>query len=185
MIFKVIVLSILIGLVAANTLKQDLQDIQIFNKMYAILCQCPREFDPICASNGKTYGNVCQFQCARKSNKYLYATAIGMCSDKNACTPYKASISNCAAKQNRTLKKLYRLTCTSCICHTEEEPVCGSDKKTYGNVCQFKCQQTKNKSLMLLWPGACEEFKTEGIINDRDALEIFEQIYDHNCHVSS
>lgn len=29
-------------------------------------CPCPRNYQPICASNHKTYSNKCLFECARK-----------------------------------------------------------------------------------------------------------------------
>lgn len=29
-------------------------------------CACPRMYDPICASNGITYGNECTFLCAQR-----------------------------------------------------------------------------------------------------------------------
>lgn len=29
-------------------------------------CPCPRNMDPVCASNGKTYNNECLFDCARR-----------------------------------------------------------------------------------------------------------------------
>lgn len=183
MIFKVVVLSVMVSLVAANTLEQDHLDIQNFNSIYGGVCT--REFEPICGSDGRTYGNVCQFQNARKSNGYLYPAAIGMCSDVNACSPYRASTTDCATKQNAILKKLYRLNCKGCNCNRMWKPVCGSDRQTYGNVCEFKCQQTNNKSLMLIWPGECTNFRANGIVSGPGALLLFNKIFDQNCTMSS
>lgn len=33
------------------------------------LCVCPRILMPVCASNGKTYSNECEFNCAREAAK--------------------------------------------------------------------------------------------------------------------
>lgn len=29
-------------------------------------CVCPRNYDPVCASNNKTYNNKCLFECAKE-----------------------------------------------------------------------------------------------------------------------
>lgn len=35
------------------------------------LCACPRMYDPICASNGITYGNECTYLCAARTKTDL------------------------------------------------------------------------------------------------------------------
>ena len=44
-------------------------------------CQkgCPRISRPVCASNGKTYGNECTFRNAKCSNKKLRIVHKGRC----------------------------------------------------------------------------------------------------------
>lgn len=34
-------------------------------------CACPRMYDPICASNGVTYGNECTYLCAARKKSDL------------------------------------------------------------------------------------------------------------------
>lgn len=45
-------------------------------------CPCPRSFDPICASNGESYDNECQFLCAQlEAGGTLYVKWHGYCDE--------------------------------------------------------------------------------------------------------
>ncbi len=54
------------------------------------------------------------------------------------------------AKKSEPLKAP---TLKNCICVKMYMPVCGNDKKTYGNACEADCQGVKYTQ------GACEELK--------------------------
>lgn len=42
-------------------------------------CACPRMYDPICGSNGITYGNECTFLCAARKKTDLTITKRDAC----------------------------------------------------------------------------------------------------------
>lgn len=52
-------------------------------------CACPRHFDPVCASNAKTYSNDSLFECARKywKSKNVDLQMI----KRGACKPARSS----------------------------------------------------------------------------------------------
>lgn len=47
------------------------------------LCVCALIYQPICANNGITYGNNCEFQCELRKNKHLKAVFFGPCDEYN------------------------------------------------------------------------------------------------------
>lgn len=49
------------------------------------ICICPRIYAPVCASNGKTYGNTCEFNCKKlrtTRNENLRIVAYGRCDEQ-------------------------------------------------------------------------------------------------------
>lgn len=166
---------------------------------------CNRKLKPVCASDGKTYNNVCLFNNAKceanKTGRFLKIKAQGPCRNETAksikekakCSagladcvqvgkPSKHAVcgsdnktypsfcffrvARCQAKQNNAnLTVMHKGECgnpktkkpENCPvarqCDNREDPICGSDKKTYRNTCLFvvaKCQaKEQNKKLTI------------------------------------
>lgn len=106
-------------------------------------CVCTREFQPICGSDGATYFNNCLFNCATGEDPKLQFDHDGACGEE------------------LDIESVDDI----CICTDEYMPVCGSDGKTYSNVCRFTCQQNKYSNLKIEHRGECKavESKTECI----------------------
>lgn len=106
-------------------------------------CFCTREYRPLCASDGVTYGNLCEFNCEFERNAALEISHYGECIEEPAA---KIEITDGIVEED-----------DDCFCTREFNPVCGSDDKTYGNECLFECEVKKNDVLRLARYGACED----------------------------
>ncbi|KAK5641401.1 hypothetical protein RI129_009948 [Pyrocoelia pectoralis] len=96
------------------------------------ICPCPRILMPVCASNGRTYNNMCEFECAaKKSNLKLVKR------------------SSCESDVDETNAE------EICPCPRNYSPVCASNGRTFNNMCEFECV-AKKSNLKLLKRSACE-----------------------------
>ncbi|CAL8102443.1 unnamed protein product [Orchesella dallaii] len=50
-----------------------------FDPQQTTLCFCPRLWSPVCASNGRTYANRCELQCAQDGNPDITFVRTGQC----------------------------------------------------------------------------------------------------------
>lgn len=117
-------------------------------------CYCPKNWNPQCASNGQTYGNVCEFNCDHDENKSLFIVYSGSCRPEDETVEGNIEISPVSSSDDES-----SVEDEPCICTEEYNPVCASNSKTYGNRCFFNCDYRMNKSLFIAHSGECEPEK--------------------------
>ncbi|KAL0893687.1 hypothetical protein ABMA27_013842 [Loxostege sticticalis] len=112
---------------------------------------CTLEYDPVCGTDGKTYGNSCFFRAQKKLDPSLQIKHSGECNDLKPSTPRK---------------KLETFT----VCTLEYDPMCGTDGETYDNSCSFRAQKKLDPSLQINHLGKCNDLKPS---TPRKKLETF------------
>ena len=110
-------------------------------------------YEPVCASDGKTYANYCFFKLQRcTESRDLTFTHNGKC---------KATAKAESSKGDEVELRSKRSDHADCPeaedCLIEPyQPVCASDDKTYANYCFFKLQRcTEDKDIKLVYSRKC------------------------------
>ena len=100
---------------------------------------CPRILRPVCGSDGKTYNNVCFLKAAKACDEKPDLSAVhpGACGIIKPSQPPKPS---CMV-----------------ICPRIHKPVCGTDRKTYNNVCLLEAAKVchHKPDLSVAHAGSC------------------------------
>uniref|UniRef100_A0A336ML68 CSON013823 protein n=1 Tax=Culicoides sonorensis TaxID=179676 RepID=A0A336ML68_CULSO len=133
------------------------------------ICSCPRVYEPVCASDGRTYPNPCQFRCVAET-AYGRRTTLrilreGRCTSisngyntggfavNKTIRGYQVIVKKIKLKmENSSIKLMLFITVIAsikgkpqnnnhlCTCPQTYKPVCGSNGRTYPNTCLFRCQ---------------------------------------------
>lgn len=111
-----------------------------------VVCNCPWIWEPVCASNRKTFSNNCFFEC---DQEHLLKKGIEIVKLHNGIC-LKDDFTNEEVSQS-----------DKCSCPKLLSPVCASNGKTYSNECWFKCNQDnlhkEGIEISKLYDGECLE----------------------------
>ncbi|XP_060593963.1 agrin-like isoform X4 [Ruditapes philippinarum] len=142
-------------------------------------CVCPRvchnygdsdENLPVCGNNDKDYDNYCELRKdSCKSMKEIKVKHYGNCDpcEKVKCNGQEV----CEIEDHKPICRCQK------TCEDDISPICGSDKKTYGNLCLLKQQACRlGRDISALYDGKCQgstggEAGSGGIADDNPCSE--------------
>merc|ERR1712212_1074379 len=136
---------------------------------------CPRNYQPICASNGVTFGNECIFQSAKCQMPELEIVNYGKCRCvEKLCSREFRPVCGSDGVTYATKCLLDNATCStgvimrhegtcnhqeettkkqcSPLCNRQYRPLCGSDMKIHANPCLFEYAQCMSPTPIDIMP---------------------------------
>merc|ERR1719402_1124120 len=133
--------------------------------------QCPFNYEPMCGTDGVTYGNTCQMEAANcEAGGTILLAYPGECKTDDArCPPVTCDNNNCGPDQDCKILEPHgsfgehpcpEVTCVKRECPDQcpfnYEPVCGSDGVTYPNTCALGVASCEaGGTIIQAHPGEC------------------------------
>ncbi|XP_029140150.1 serine protease inhibitor Kazal-type 12 [Protobothrops mucrosquamatus] len=100
--------------------------------------RCPKIYDPVCGTDGKTYSNKCELCSKILSGSKIDMAHEGKCVD---CSKYPQPSKGTAAD-----------------CPQDHMPVCGTDGRTYPHICVLCARiRTTGRKIGIRHEGECSQ----------------------------
>ncbi|GLE04706.1 hypothetical protein PINS_up013685 [Pythium insidiosum] len=104
---------------------------------------CPSVYEPVCGTDGKTYPSECSLNADKCSHPGLSLAYEGECGEPaepvTTATPAPATPS----------------ACDDSVCTADGTPICGTDGKTYANICHLTVATCRDASVKGRHYGEC------------------------------
>merc|ERR1711897_49831 len=118
---------------------------------------CARNYSPVCASNGVTFGNECTFRAAKCEKPELEVVKFGECCAMKFCTREFRPVCGSDGITYPSKCILEKKVCSP-MCSREYRPICGSDKQMHANPCLFEYAQCISDTALDIMPNEfCQE----------------------------
>merc|ERR1712198_133237 len=132
-------------------------------------CRCPRNQDPQCGSDGRTYSNPCILDCAKQRCAELtegLTARAGACKSNPLLTAVKQAASGNRPDLGNQMVSVEKLEekCFNCRCSRIRKPQCGSDGRTYQNLCMLNCAKMRRPEKtagVTARAGECDQLEQE------------------------
>lgn len=117
---------------------------------------CSLAWDPVCGTDRKTYSNDCFLGLeVCTTGKNITVSHRGECEDRIRCP-------DATCPEGTMCEHRSKCVCVH-VCVKMRHPFCGSDGKTYGNVCELYRAKCKGKTdLKAICKGRCHKDKKSG-----------------------
>ena len=137
-------------------------------------CQCPDDYEPVCAANGSTYGNDCLARCDDTESIYQ-----GHC-DNGLCSPIECNLTcdTGFALDNAGCEICRCQNVSPCSCSEIYSPVCGADGRTYANPCIADCEEIE-----IRYEGECGGLRCECTSHYEPVCGVDGRTYENLCQI--